>query len=316
MPLKSLHELVEKLRERVHLHSDVLRKSEMLTRYVLIDPLLRELGWDTEDPELVRPEFRSGSGFADYALLSAGKPLVMLEAKKLDKPLKDGLMQSIQYCLEDGTPYFAVTDGRRWEVYETHKVVPIDQKRVVAFDLVGQKPAEVVINALSLWRYKLAEAGTLDFVKAPLISLQDEGPNVPASISSPATYTPVSSSASTDWLPISSVNPKPHDKAPLSLRLPDRTEVSVGSWVNLVLGITNWLVESGVLTAANCPIRRASKNLVHSSPTHPDGSLFTNSKTIGPLYLEAHYNADGQHKNAVAILKHCGQNVDDFLVKL
>ena len=116
MPLKSLHELVEKLRERVHLHSDVLRKSEMLTRYVLIDPLLRELGWDTEDPELVRPEFRSGSGFADYALLSAGKPLVMLEAKKLDKPLKDGLMQSIQYCLEDGTPYFAVTDGRRWEV--------------------------------------------------------------------------------------------------------------------------------------------------------------------------------------------------------
>ena len=30
--------------------SDRLHKSESLTRYVLIDPLLRELGWDTEKP--------------------------------------------------------------------------------------------------------------------------------------------------------------------------------------------------------------------------------------------------------------------------
>ena len=35
-----------------------LRQSEMQTRYALIDPLLRELGWDTENPALVRPEYK------------------------------------------------------------------------------------------------------------------------------------------------------------------------------------------------------------------------------------------------------------------
>ena len=50
-----------------------LRQSEALTRATLIDPLLRELGWDTEDPALVAPEYRLGRGYADYALLSNGQ---------------------------------------------------------------------------------------------------------------------------------------------------------------------------------------------------------------------------------------------------
>ena len=55
MPLESLLELVETLRERIITHRAVLSQSEALTRYALIDPLLRELGWDTEDPTMVDP---------------------------------------------------------------------------------------------------------------------------------------------------------------------------------------------------------------------------------------------------------------------
>ena len=62
MPLESLLELVETLRKRIDEHGAALRQSEALTRYALIDPLLRELGWDTEDPALVVPEFRSSAG--------------------------------------------------------------------------------------------------------------------------------------------------------------------------------------------------------------------------------------------------------------
>ena len=54
-----------------------------MTRAALIDPLLRELGWDTENPALVMPEYRLGRGYADYALLKDGKPVMMVEAKKL-----------------------------------------------------------------------------------------------------------------------------------------------------------------------------------------------------------------------------------------
>ena len=54
-------------------HGSELRQSEALTfRYALIDPLLRELGWDTTDPALVIPEYQSGNGRADYALIVSG----------------------------------------------------------------------------------------------------------------------------------------------------------------------------------------------------------------------------------------------------
>ena len=52
MPLDSLRLLVELLKERIQGHGAALRGSEALTRYALIDPLLRELGWDTANPVL------------------------------------------------------------------------------------------------------------------------------------------------------------------------------------------------------------------------------------------------------------------------
>ena len=173
MPLESLLKLVETLRERIQQHSAALRQSEMLTRYVLVDPLLRELGWDTENPDQVRPEYRVGSGFADYALLSGGKPIIVVEAKKLGTSMADGLMQSIQYCMVDGTPYFAVTDGRHWEVYETHKRTPIDEKRIINFDIVEDNAADVAINAIIMWRPNV-ESGDPTQPVPPVFKVADE----------------------------------------------------------------------------------------------------------------------------------------------
>ena len=58
MPLEDLITVIERLRERIQQQGGILSQSEMLTRNALIDPLLRALGWDTEDPTLVRPEYQ------------------------------------------------------------------------------------------------------------------------------------------------------------------------------------------------------------------------------------------------------------------
>lgn len=75
MPFESLLKLVETLRKRIDEHGATLRQSETMTRYALVDPLLRELGLDTGNPDLVVPEYKAGSGSADYALLVNGTPL-------------------------------------------------------------------------------------------------------------------------------------------------------------------------------------------------------------------------------------------------
>ena len=103
MALDALIAVIDQLRERMEAHKTDLRQSEAMTRYVLIDPLLAALGWDTSDPSQVRPEYKTGTKRADYALLKAdGKPFVFVEAKSLDKALSEGLDQGIILLCEDG----------------------------------------------------------------------------------------------------------------------------------------------------------------------------------------------------------------------
>ncbi len=185
MPLESLLRLVETLRARIEAHGADLRGSEALTRYALIDPLLRELGWDTADPSLVMPEYTSGAGRVDYALLADGSPAVMVEAKKLGTSLKGAVNQVISYCMIEGTDYFALTDGERWEVYETHKQGRLDEKRVVEFDLMNQSPAETCLKALALWR-QAVEANVVSGGQEPLVSQPKKAP-APTTVAQPTT---------------------------------------------------------------------------------------------------------------------------------
>ena len=141
MLLDDLYQAIEKLRERMENHQDKLKQSEALTRNALVDPLLRALGWDTEDPAQVMPEYRMDNNLiADYALLSNGKTAIVVEAKSLntsvDDTRPDGIVdKGIRYCMRDGIEYYVTTDGRKWNIYETHRPVPIAEKKIVSFDI-------------------------------------------------------------------------------------------------------------------------------------------------------------------------------------
>ena len=173
MPLESLLELVETLRARIDAHGAVLRGSEALTRYALIDPLLRELGWDTSNPDMVVPEYRvPNNQMADYVLLNEGGPVIVVESKKLDEPLQGGkaLDQGILYCAHTGSKHFLLTDGRRWQIYESSSTVP-----VISFDLLNMPTAEVCLNALALWRPSV-QSGYVATGQTPIASLASDQP--------------------------------------------------------------------------------------------------------------------------------------------
>lgn len=145
MSLESLPTLVKKLRKRIDDHAPALRQSEMQTRYALIDPLLRELGWDTENPALVRPEFQ-GNGKADYALLIDERPVVIGETKSLKKKnLEEARREGLEYCKKEATRYLFVTNGRYWKIYDTYRK---DKRPIVQFDLKDPSAAEVCKKAL------------------------------------------------------------------------------------------------------------------------------------------------------------------------
>ena len=66
--LKPLVDAIETVKRRITEHGTSLRENEIRTRAALIDPILKALGWDVSDPDLVMPESPMGSGRVDYAL--------------------------------------------------------------------------------------------------------------------------------------------------------------------------------------------------------------------------------------------------------
>ena len=328
MPLESLLELVETLRSRMNEHGAALRQSEALTRTALIDPLLRELGWDTEDPAQVMPEYRLGRGYADYALLSNGKPMIMVEAKKLGTPLHDAASQGIGYCIEDGIGYFAVTDGKQWEIYETHKMAPIAEKLTVQFD-VTQSPPITCLKAMALWRPSV-EVGSVSAAHAPIIHVEMSQANseyIPTFVQSTPRVSEVetprsaqnSEPVSSDgiaWIPISEFSPQKEDGVPAELRFPDGSAVHIQRWFMLLTETVRWLYDNQHLTEANPHVRSARNFIVSDSPFNSDGRPFAWPKSIGPLHVEAHGHRRTLIRKIRTVIGRTGQDLAQFKVRL
>lgn len=150
----------------------MLGGNEMLTRYILIDPILRALRWNLEDPDNVFVSegivhHKSGKKVhPDYALRVKGKIVAYIEAKcwgtmyglihkdKINeiKRTKE-YRQLAKYCREcksdaDDMPLGILTDGGAWWVCDFRKRKFED--RVKGIDLGKHKPEEVVSFLLQL----------------------------------------------------------------------------------------------------------------------------------------------------------------------
>ena len=149
--MEEIFNVVKTIKERIKKYEELLRANEALTRYVLIDPLLRALGWDTENPEIVRPEERQEGGKPDYILYHNGKKLIAIEAKKLGREFDENKTKDLgfKYSWRNQIPYFIITDGRIWEIYDVEK---IGGRLILKVD-IGQEPEEdVVRKLLVLWK--------------------------------------------------------------------------------------------------------------------------------------------------------------------
>ncbi|MEM2414094.1 MAG: type I restriction endonuclease [Sulfolobales archaeon] len=174
--LDNLIETVKKLRERIDRYRNLLEKNEMLTRYVLIDPLLRALGWDTENPEHVRPEERQEAGVPDYVLYVGEEKIIAIEAKSLGTSLdeKQIIELGFKYGWQNKIPYFIITNGDRWDIYDLREP---GGKRVASASISKEDPGGVVLKLLPLWRSLLASQKKIEPVK-PLVEEVKERPPV------------------------------------------------------------------------------------------------------------------------------------------
>jgi len=108
---RCLFEFVKRAKEIVE---KGLNKGEANVTNFLVNPLLHCLGWDTTNPEYIRPQYpiRMGTAtkFADYALLSDGKPVCLIEVKDGDLT-EDDVGQLLSYCNAESVMWGLLTNG-------------------------------------------------------------------------------------------------------------------------------------------------------------------------------------------------------------
>ncbi len=313
MVLDELHELIETLQGRIDAHGPALQQSEALTRYVLIDPLLRGLGWDTGDPNQVIPEYRSAAGSADYALFGqSNKPQVIIEAKKLGAQLDFKVRQQVTgYCQEEGIPYAVITDGQRWELYDVFKPVAMKDSIVVEIDLEGPT-AKTSLDSLALWRPSVAE-GNIQVGPPPVA----EHSVFPEGKAGAIPKKEVAAPLGPEWHRLTDFKPKRGSK-PAAVRLHDGTEVVTVSWANLNAEILSYLKSGGHLSKSDLPFKlgNASLYLVNTVNDKGDGQPFKTYRAVDGWFMNANYNAAQHMNNARGAVLKAGLDPDSFAVKL
>ncbi|MGQ0615006.1 MAG: type I restriction enzyme HsdR N-terminal domain-containing protein [Planctomycetaceae bacterium] len=130
--MESLDQTLAGLRVKIGKYRGRRPLNEENTKGTLVEPVLRALGWDVEDPEEVDREYRAESRDkpVDYALLLTRKPRLLVEAKALGHNLDDRrwVNQIMGYAVVAGVKWMVLTNGDEYRIYNTHADVKADEK--------------------------------------------------------------------------------------------------------------------------------------------------------------------------------------------
>ena len=303
--LDDLVVIIKTIQERISKHEAFLSGHETRTRTALIDPLLTALGWNTADPQVVRPEYNIGSsansGRVDYGLLGRGGQLVAsIEAKRLGESLENHEKQLFDYAWNLKVKYAGLTDGNRWYFLDSSKVTSIDPL-ILELTLTGTSAHEVALQLLLLWHPNLASGQPVPANSPVLVESVESKPPEP---------TPIPQPVPDNWIPLTDVEARMKDKDPVAIRFLGEEQRAVRNRREVLIRSTEWLVQTGRLTADNLP-NGSGWNFINTSPHTSSGRDFRSPREIsGGLFLDVNWKRETLIKLAVKLYNRFGVNAD------
>ena len=126
---ETLRRVIEKMKR----YRSFYEQNEMAVREQIVNPILRELGWNPENPEEVRPNIHTEEGIPDYSLIKNGAKVLFIEVKKLsiDIEQKEVIRQLAKYCFGEGIKYDVLTNGAIWILFRAFQEGTTISERIV-----------------------------------------------------------------------------------------------------------------------------------------------------------------------------------------
>ena len=318
MALDDVQRIIENLRDMIETHRDYLSTHETRTRQVLIDPLLRELGWDVSNPDAVELEYKVEPQWADYALMSNGHPLAVIEAKKLGSDIEDDkIMQVLGYANLAGIPYMIVTDGDKWGMYEVFKPGKLNDRRLMKLEL-SQQPAHYnALQALAMWRPNLASDGGPSEATEPVFTSPEPSPDPPSSNPNEPREQPdnppIDGHGSYSFA--STERRYPQFTKPIRIQIGDQIKGSVKNWQDVIYEVVVWLIDEGVLSSNECPIEIGKWTFIGCEAVNRDSTPFKRPRKLpGNFILQRGLTTYEQWDGLKRILKQLNVNLSAIQV--
>lgn len=111
-----LKETINQNAKKIEKYRTLYEQNETTVCHQLINPILKALGWNTENPDEVQPNVSTEEGRPDYTLIKNQNPILFIEAKKLLVNVNDAevLNQLGKYAFGEGVSFSVATNGVKW----------------------------------------------------------------------------------------------------------------------------------------------------------------------------------------------------------
>ncbi|MFQ6071498.1 MAG: type I restriction enzyme HsdR N-terminal domain-containing protein [Methanosarcinales archaeon] len=321
-----IKDTIERVIERMKKYRSLYEQNEMAVRDQIVNPILRSLGWDPENPEEVQPNVSTEEGVPDYSLLKNGNKALFIEAKKLsvDVEQKEVIRQLAKYCFGEGMKYGVLTNGAIWILFRAFQEGTTMAERIVwkvdieSDDISASirrlnttskdnvENIETLIKKLQIldeiWQSLLEEPKEMIKGLIPVFEgLIKEGyPDYVFEISDIEDFIKerVRELISSPYETVTDLTSEP--KIWKGVERPRKMIIGTDTYeirnsFEILVNTANWLIEKGKLKKSDCPISAGHKrNLVNLDPKHKYGDSFRSAKRLSNgLWIETSYGTAG-----------------------
>ena len=272
---------VDKLKKKIDKHKGKIG-NEATTRYVLIDPVLRELGWRLDDPDEV--EYEVGKdGRWDYNL---GKRL-LIEAKRLGGIKDKDERQLIKYLRDNGMKHGVLTDGNKWA------------KWTISHDGEGED-----------------EDFNIKVTRSSSTKIYEELANLERDVIIRKIPKPEPSIKESDN-DVSIAKFRPSGKPAVSLICVSNQPIKCGHWIDILVNVAKYLIDKGHIDKSDCPYIAGPKTAVlNTSEYNQTGIKMKNYKEIRKgWFLNTNLNPIGVVTNTRKLIQYAKLDMKDFKIK-
>lgn len=348
--MNNLNEALESIKEKIKKYRSLYEQNEQAVRDQIVNPLLRNIGWNPENPEEVQPNVSTEEGIPDYLLLKNGKKILFIEAKKLsiDIEQKDIVRQLAKYSFVEGTKYGILTNGVVWLLIRSfeegttlterivwkadleNEEIPAFLRKITTVSKSNIEQIELLIKKVQIldeiWQTILDEPEELIKGLMPVVkSLISQGyPNYQFNdieiedLLRERLKEMLTGRAEETLSEISAGESSiKSGEGPKRMKL--KGEVfEIHNSYDILVNTANWLIKIGKLRTSDCPIviGYGKRNLINKEPKHKYGNNFRAPKRLSNgLWIETHYSTSSAINYAKRLIEKFGLSPDILVIE-